>query len=511
MPLTLSPGRYKAVLKLSGVEQGLQFFDVISRTQPQGRTLFATPFKIRTVNTSQPETSVLNATSVFTLARYNPLRLPSDFDYALFQSSTGGRRDLAASFSATAPDGSALVYEGTDTATSIAPVGLGYWLNLDRSVTLNPVGGTATNSVSIRLFASGGGWNLIGAPFTESSAWGAATVIYRDKGQDTSYKLEDAVNAGIISSSLVGFREGDYNYSIAPNGLLEPFNGYWVRAYRDCTLVIAPAGTTNRSALVPVRNTVPTNSSGWRARLIASTGGDHDGQNYFGQTTGATNQNDGYDVPKPPSGAGHAYVRFLTPVGEGRSVPNAFDIRSLSSNEKQEWTAAVSTDRSGADVTLTWDRVNSAPRRATLTLVDPVTGQRVDMRSRSAYTFKSGEAGSTRKISIILNPTPSNGPLAITNVAVASGRGVGQTGLSVRFAVTAEAEIKGVIKSLSGATVGNLTGLSRAVGGSLSTLRWDGRSVSGAAVPPGPYLLEITAVTTDGQPATYKQPVQILR
>jgi subtilisin family serine protease len=502
----LAPGTYKAVLKLSGAVVGTEFFQIIARTQPQGRSLFSTPFKIRSVATTQPEQALFGPSSIFTLARYNPLRLPSDLDYAIFQSS-GNRQDVQASFSATAPDGTPLVYDTSDPTTSIAPVGLGYWLDLSSQVTLNTVGPAETNSVAIRLFADNGGWNLIGAPFVQSSAWGTVSVV----ANKVTYNLTDAVANGILSPALVGYSAGDYVYNIAPNGNMNPFNGYWVRAYEDCTLIVAATGTSRAvSAMVPSKSTYVPDTSGWKARLIANVSGDTDGQNYFGQAATATDTNNLQDIPKPPSGAGHAYVRFITPAGNGRSVSNAFDIRSLNAKGPVQWTAAVSTDKVGSDVSLTWAGIGNAPHRNTLILTDTTTGQKVDMRSRSTYTFKSGEAGTSRMFTITMAPTASSGLLAINNVAVVSGRSALQPGVTVRFNVTAESEITGTIKNLSGMKVSSLTGVSRAVAGEITTLRWDGRSQSGAVVPPGPYMVEITARSADGQTATFKQPVQIL-
>ncbi|MDX1934075.1 MAG: S8 family serine peptidase [Capsulimonadales bacterium] len=503
--LNLAPGRYKAVLKIGDEVFGNQFFEIISRTQTAVRSLFSFPFKVRSVIPTNPEQAVFNP-AVFSLARYNSQRSATGPDYLIYRSN-GSSNDPGARFSATFTDNSPIVFEVTDPTTSIAPVGLGYWLDLDRPVTLNTVGPVAANAVGIRLTSAAGGWNLIGAPFTKPSAWGTVSVLYNN----TTYSLNDAIIQGVISSALVGYVNGDYVYNIAPNGNLEPFQGYWVHVLRDCTLIIAPTNVGRSvTGLVPTRQAITQDKSGWRARFMATVAGDRDGQNYFGQASSASEGNDLLDIPKPPTGSGHAYVRFLTPVGEGRSVPNAFDIRPLDTGSKTEWTAAVSTDRINADVTVTWDGLGNVPRRNILTLTDTATGRKIDMRNRSSYTFKSGEAGTTRKFTITLSSARSAGLLAINNVAVSGGRSTAQAGIAVRFSVTAEAEITGTIKSLTGVKVGSLTGVSRAVTGGTNTLRWDGRSQSGAVLPPGPYLLEITARSADGQTATFKQPVQMM-
>jgi hypothetical protein len=224
---------------------------------------------------------------------------------------------------------------------------------------------------------------------------------------------------------------------------------------------------------------------------------------------GASNDNDIYDIPKPPSGSGHAYVRFVTGP-EGRSVANAFDMRSLSDN-KAEWNAAVSTDRPNADVTLSWDGLANVPNRGDLLLTDVKTGQTVNMRNRSSFTFRSDEAGSTRIFKIVLSPRATAGPLSISNVTVApTGRGV-DAGMTIRFNTNRDADVTGIVKALNGTVIGTLTGTTRATPSGIATLRWDGRSRSGTAVPPGAYLISITAKATNGDVATFTQPVQSIR
>jgi subtilisin family serine protease len=504
-PITLPTGRFKLVAKYQGNIVGTEFVEVVSRTQPIGRSMFATPFKVRDANSATPEQAALGNAAQFTLARYNVLRQVSDFDYSLWQTAGEGRKDVAASFAAVAPDGSPISFETSSPSVSIAPVGLGYWLNLDRAVTVNPVGPEVTNPVAIRLFAANGGWNMIGAPFTAPSAWGTLTV----RVGATTYTLEDAINEGIIASALIGYNNGDYVYSLFPSGALQPFNGYWVRVTQDCTLIVAPTSTTRAAATRAAANPAP---KGWRVRIGANVSGDRDAQNYFGVADGANAGVDKLDVPKPPSGAGHAYVRFLTETAPGRSVPQAFDIRPSGDVKATSWTLAVSTDRTNADVILNWDGIGNVGGRNDLVLTDTATGKTVDMRGRSTYTFRSGEAGSTRKFTVSLKPRLTSGPLAIQNVTVvSSGRSSGTAGVSIRFNTTREAEVRGVIKSLNGTVIADLSGATRATASEPATLRWNGRSRSGAAVPPGPYVVELTARTLEGGSATFSQPFQNLQ
>ncbi len=492
--------------------QSSVFVNAERRLQPKGRSMFSVPFLLVPEQVGLTKEFSLFGGVNFTLARWNNLHTPASGGpldpYAYFRSRDGAR-DLMASFDAVLPDGLPLVFDALNaTATtrnaSIAPVGLGYWLDLDADQILNITGSAVTNPVGIRLFAANTGWNQIGAPFPFPVEWNAVAVQHNG----VTYRLSEAVDLNIIEPALVSYsvENGDYVFALAPQGVLEPFQGYWVRVMQDCTLIVPPAGNNLRRSVTRGMPALVA-GKGWRVRLQASVAGDRDGQNYFGQVPGAETGKDRADVPKPPSGAGHAYLRFLSDTASGRAAAYAFDMRPTSTN-RQEWTVAVTSDRANADVTLTWAGLGGVPRNARLTLIDTVGGKRLPMRSRSGYTFRSSEAGETRLLKITLEPGQSAGPLAITNVGVTSGRST--RGVSVRFQVNQEADVRGLVKTVGGKILARLAGTTRAAATGPATLRWDGRAENGAPVPVGAYVVEITA-TADGHTTRITRPLLYMR
>lgn len=486
------------------------FVNAATRRQAIGRTLFAVPYVLplpqRPGATREQDLFEVGNTATdpfrFSLVRWDPIKSSQLKDFFYWFSATNEKAPEA-SFDPPSPGPGPLVYETGNPGVSIAPVGLGYWLQTSNDRDLNLVGTPITSPVAIRLFVGSGeitGWNLIGAPYTFPVDWNAVTIV---QGSQT-YSLQQAIDNNIIRSALVGYRQ-DYVFNIAPLGQLEPFNGYWVKVLQDCTLIIPPTPTSPQS----VTRAPATTGKGWQVRFAAGVAGDRDGQNYFGQIEGAQVGEDRWDVSKPPSGAGHAYVRFLHKDSSGKAAgAYAFDMRPPS-NGKEQWTAAVTTDRPNAEVTLSWDGLGSLPRRSRLTLADTATGQKVALRSRSSYTFRSGEAGSTRLFTIAVEPEASGGPLAITNLIVASGRAV--HGVSVRFTLNQEAEVTGTVKTLGGKVVARLNGASRAAAASQTTLRWDGKGQDGNNIPTGPYVMELTARAADGQATMVKRPFMNLR
>ncbi len=118
-------------------------------------------------------------------------------------------------------------YSTADPDTFKFPAGAGFWLYLpkdvqiDRSYAFMP----ADDAFNIYLYA---GWNMIGNPFARKVAWGSALLSYRGDGPKT---LMEAEMAGWIKSNLFEWDSVYGRYiNITARDLLEPFNGYWLRA-----------------------------------------------------------------------------------------------------------------------------------------------------------------------------------------------------------------------------------------------------------------------------------------
>lgn len=545
-PVRLGQNRYKASLTLNYrgiISTQIQFFEVLEYNQPIGLTLFSVPFTPARTGVT-PEQQVLTVGSGFAISRYDPLNPlgPQNDGYARYQPGDGGRTDVYARFDNTTHSkdlrteltknlnnpGVPLSYAIGNPAVSLAPIGVGYWVNMSETRPLETEGTPATSPVAIPLYGvenqfneltEVGGWNLIGAPFPYPVNWSAVTVRQQTPVGVRDYSLQEAIAADIINAQLVGWdvTTRSYYYSVAPGGQLLPFRAYWVRALKDCTLIVPPnrskQSLISRAANTKAGSNVPQ-GDGWRVRLSASVAGDRDAENYIGQVQGATEGEDRYDVPKPPTGPSHAYVRFLNTDRRGRKAAFAYDMRpAATGRQKAEWTMAVGAGKGDTDVTLTWDGLRNLPSRSKLVLKDTVTGKIISMNGRSSYTYKNTEAGATRMFTVSLGTQNTAGPLQIRNIrtVAASGGRAEQRGLNVRFALSQDADVQARIKTLSGKVVDVLSGATRGVGQQEMVLRWRGRTSEGSEVPSGPYVLEITARTDEGETVTVKRPITYLQ
>ncbi len=537
--IRLQANRYKALVSLNyrgAVISQTQFFEVLDYNQPIGLTLFSVPFKPAS-NGVTPEQQVLGVSNGFSVNRFDPLNPlgSAGVGYFRYQPGDGGVDESYARFNNQTHSSDKLhpnrppvplAFSTGDPTTSIAPIGVGYWMNISDTRLLETSGTPATDPVAIPLFGvqddqgnfrDVAGWNLIGAPFGFPVNWGAVTVRQQTPVGTRDYTLRQAIDAQIINAQLVGWDvpTRNYFYSIAPDGQLLPFHAYWVRALQDCTIVVPPTRATATLQSRAVATNAPSLAgAGWRVRLSASVAGDRDAENYFGQVRGANDGEDKFDVQKPPTGPSHADVRFLGTDKRGRKAAYAFDMRPLTAGrQKAEWTVAVGAGKGNTDVVMTWDGMRNLPSRARLTLHDTVSGKTISMNGQSSYTYKNVEAGATRLFTVSLSPGNSGGPLQIRNIrAVSVGGGRAQQhGVNVRFALSQDAEVQATVQTLSGKVVNVLNGPTRAVASGDVLLQWDGRSREGSGVPSGAYVLEITARTDSGEVTTVKRPITYLQ
>ena len=94
------------------------------------------------------------------------------------------------------------------------------------------------------------GWNQIGNPFNFEVALSNVTVKY----QENEISLQQAQQNGWVSMYLFGYdtSNGGYGMLDPTNGILQPWTGYWIRAYVNGEICIPPipAPPTSPSALL---------------------------------------------------------------------------------------------------------------------------------------------------------------------------------------------------------------------------------------------------------------------
>ena len=117
-------------------------------------------------------------------------------------------------------------------------LGQGYWARFKSDTPLYDLGGLADTTAPFAV-ALRPGWNMVGDPFLTPVPL-TDVRVQDDAGH--VYTLTAAGLAGIVSGTLYGFPAGATAYQAlsSAGGALAPYQGYWVHAFRPCTLLVSP-------------------------------------------------------------------------------------------------------------------------------------------------------------------------------------------------------------------------------------------------------------------------------
>lgn len=459
-------------------------FQVSPHVLRAGRSLVSVPYF--QPQTGQPTRSVPAETLLgtgFQMFRW----LPQPGRYAKY-SSWGAPKDPAASFDQTPEQ------VGPEGGSTMAPLGLAYFIDLPTD-TLVLTEGAPAPETPYRIPLKKG-WNMIGNPFAFNVPWVACEV----ETGGVRMSLQEAADKEIILPQLFRYENGVYTWQTAPAGVLYKWEGFWVRTFQDCTLIVMPLPTGGRSASA---DATLSGGNGWLLRFAATAGVARDGNTVIGVNSRAA---DGYgreDVPKPPAISPYVSVKVVNPDWGMRAGAYAQDVRR-NDNRRQVWQLQVETDQVNEPVTLRWEGIRDVPARVRLTLVDEVTGKRIAMRTMGSYTYQTGGV-STRNFTVIAEPDVRSS-LRVSSVRVRATRGSGYT---IDYTLSAEAQVQVTITDASGKPIASLVQNTRSAG--VHSATWNGRDSRGIAVPAGSYLVRVEATSPDGERARMVTPIVITR
>jgi hypothetical protein len=371
--------------------------------------------------------------------------------------------------------------------TTTFRLGQGYWLAYRNNLPLATEGILADQT---RPFDIGlnPGWNMIGNPFPFEIDW---TRVGVRLANGTLLTYQQAVTQGKVGAAIFGYVSGSYVLDFR----LQPWRGYWVRAYEAVTLLVDPI-TSRRSATLPAANSraILQGGDGWTVNLRVAVGGVRDDDNHFGQSSRASDGFDAFKAEKPPLfGEKYVYGAFDNPNWGDRAGAYAVDVRSAAPGQKV-YEFSVRTNVEKASASISWPNTAAVRRNVRLTFVDLATGERRDMRSSGGYTWVTGEGETTRRFRIEVG-AQTNDRLIVSQVSTRTGRSAQSTTIS--YALSGSASVKLTVISANGTTVRNLSsGSTRAAG--IHEQTWDQKNDQGIVVPAGSYAVIIEARSADG-------------
>ncbi len=405
--------------------------------------------------------------------------------------------------------------------------GYGLWsnLNLNLSATITGQRTDVEKDISVPLLF---GWNQIGTPYNTNLNATAADLTFSYLGS-TAVSLSEAINNKWVAAGITGYSSSSGYVDIlnpnstdltVPQNTLEAWKGYWIRVTVSEGVTLTYSNPNNRSARalkVSRATSAPVRETGaWSVPFTVRDSNGKGSSAVFGQSArGAETFTPELDAASPPpfTRAATLAVRFPHPdwdTGNGIGGDFLSDIRR--SGVHAAWNVTVSVPRAQESYTLTWNGVAKAPKGTRLTLVDATNGSRILMNTASNYTFTPAQNEVTRQFQIVAEPRTAS-HLFIRNLAVDRplvGGGRAASSAVIHYELSSDAQTIVNIR-LNGNVIRHLTASGRAASAGVNQIVWDLRDDKGIGMPGGPYTLEISAQTAEGERTRSILPIIITR
>jgi WD40 repeat protein len=380
--------------------------------------------------------------------------------------------------------------------------GEAYFIKATNPVQPNLFGEPIIGEITIPLKP---GWNLIANPTLAPIEWRLDGMLVQRGSERRS--LRAAQQAGWLDGYLWAWRQDPNNpmrgqYQLVYDaselqgviGALEPWQGYWILARVECTLVLNAAPSRAVDVLPAPSDSV------WTLQVEAASARGS-GAVWVGVAQGRSVQ--AMLAPEPPDGASPIQVRV-------RRVEGVFaaDVRpTLTRDARWSLEVVVAPSDQPQPIRLRIHQATHLPRGVNLALVDEQSGARRPLRSAGAsLTFTAPPEGGVFRFAI--EPIARRTLLRVLNPTVRGGTRAGET-LTLGFTLTAEAQVQVQIRT--GSRIVRTLSDTRTRSAGLQEFVWDGRDDAGVHLPPGAYLAEITAVSADGQVARAVAPIIVRR
>lgn len=376
--------------------------------------------------------------------------------------------------------------QGSYESVSTLRAGEGYFLRVPNTTRLDLTGTPVDGSASIELQT---GWNLIANPYLLPLNWDLDSIQVR-RG-NTTLSLRSAHQEGWLDDYLWTWQQNPndpmrgqyqlvYDARVLPGvlGVLEPWQAYWILAREACTLILNPPTRTR---------TFRPRPNGWSLQIQA-IGAHGSSQATFGVGRALLAN----EPPQAPDQNGVPRIRFRRM--EGSFIADLRDQTTRARTWQME--VVVPPGDTAQTITLQVSRASALPHGVHLALADEQTGRRIPLRGRATYTFTAPAEGGLYRLRV--EPMSMRAYLRVLNPTVQGGRAYGGV-YRIGFTLTDSADVQVQIRS-AGHVVRTLISQAHRSAGSQQVV-WDGRDDAGRTTPPGQYLVEITAVSEDGQVA----------
>ena len=333
-------------------------------------------------------------------------------------------------------------------------------------------------------------WNQIGSPFGASVQFSQVQILRTSTEQ--VFDIQAAIDRNLLQPVLFSYNpsSNDYEWETDLDAIgLDPFEGYWILAREDISLIFPAVVVTSVQAL-PAASEVDE-TDGWQVELIVSNASRVCQGRALGVSSVAQEGLDKTDVPSPPAALAQGPVLRADFVSPAQQAPACVvDMRPANLSE-YTWLLAVTTDAENEPITVTWPSLAALPPDMITILEDMTSGQKRFMRTTASYTYNSGDGGA-RTLQVTVARADQATPVVSDVTAAAAPAG----NWAISYTLSGAALVEARIRNISGVVIKHLSSGEASTAGR-NVMLWNGHSDRGTAVPSGRYLVEIEARSPD--------------
>lgn len=282
----------------------------------------------------------------------------------------------------------------------------GYFLGTVQDATLEVEG--LPNTEDEHSFDLVWGWNMLGTPFRSGAHLCDATVNYTNNGHVHTLTFQEAVDETLLTPVAHYFYNNMPDTIVPPDSLaryfqschLRDFHGYWYLSLVDSVeLVVFPEGDPH--PMPPRQDDIDDGRPGnWYLDIIAAIGNSADQCRLGVDPEASSGWDNMFDYATPPAPPNNYVQVYFERQDWHPAAGSRFsrDIRvPLERGETVNWDFTVLTGQD-SEVTLYWNQIDdTTPWMNEYTLMDPGSGQNIDMKSENSYSFN---ANGTRELRI---------------------------------------------------------------------------------------------------------------
>jgi len=367
--------------------------------------------------------------------------------------------------------------------------GKAFWLITKDAKQIDVEEGTNVDTSGDYSINLASGWTQIGCPFAFSIDWNDVKV--RRNGETVS--IQQAEANGWIRDTIWYWNGNEYTYYQAPDGVLEPWKGYWVKALESCTLLIPPLESGETKLL-----STSSKSGEKYLQIIAKVGELKDSYNFIGLSDNAKDSYDKEDIEEAPPIS--PYISLSFPHSDWGKDSGSYTqdirearIKSKSYPEKITWDMQVKTDQLNKVVTLEWKNTDAIPKEYNLYLTDEDENVLSCMREKNNYSFTTSTEKTLFKV--IATTKSLSSPKDLTLTKVYSYPNPANNTTNIHFKLGADANVTIRIYTISGELVKTLVE-NKFYSAGTNTELWQLNNNRGEKVARGIYILLVKATNS---------------